>query len=606
MAYIGNQEAYPIVMDGLRKLEYRGYDSTGVAIMNGALHLFKSKGKVNQLADRLITKDTSGYLGIGHTRWATHGLPNDANAHPHTSEDGRLVMVHNGIIENYESLKIMLAEKGFTFKSETDSEVLVQYIRWNQITHNLTLEEALRLSLADIEGAYALAIFDTTAPEELFVSKQQAPLVVGLSTDGFYIGSDASAISEYIDNLFYLDDGNIARLYKDGAYKLTNLTGDQLIANVEAAPATDVSYELGSYDHYMQKEITEQPELLNKLIQKNIAGQRVQIDAILQNRQHFLNAKRIIIVACGTSWHAALIAEYMIEEICGIPVEVEYASEFRYRNPIIYKDDIIIGISQSGETADTLAAIELANDKGAFTYSLLNTPNSTIARISNAVTLLHIGKEIGVASTKAFTGQVTLLYMISLQVGDLRKTISIMDMVQQTQQVKAIPTYISSLVHEKTVYQNIVKTLANSNNALFLGRGINFPMALEGALKLKEISYIHAEGYPAAEMKHGPIALIDKDMPVIVIATAHDHSAKLISNIAEIKARGAKTIIIRSKALSIPDNLIDIDIVVPYLSEMLSPIISAIPLQLLAYYIADERNCDIDQPRNLAKSVTVE
>lgn len=606
MAYIGNQEAYPIIADGLGKLEYRGYDSAGVAIMNGSLHLFKQKGKVKNLTDQLVNQDTSGYLGIGHTRWATHGLPNDTNAHPHRSQDGRLVMVHNGIIENYGSLKSQLQKQHYTFQSETDSEVLVQWISWLMSNNNMSLAEALPIALREVEGSYAIAIFDTYNPSELLVAKNHVPLVVGLNNEGFYVSSDVGPLSDKVERMFYLEDNNIARLLKGGVYELSDIEGRSLVAKVEPIKEIDDAYDLGDYNHYMHKEIMEQPDLIQKVIQENSTGHTVTVPAIQEARQHFYHAQRIIIVACGTSWHAGLIAEYLIEHFARIPVEVEYASEFRYRDPIIRPTDIVIGISQSGETADTLAAMQLAKDKGAYTYSIINTPNSSIARLSDSVTYLNIGREIGVASTKAFTAQVAVLHMVALQIAEIKKTVSILDLLQQMKELQSLPEKIGQVLLKSQVIESVATEIAGAENTLFLGRGINFPTALEGALKLKEISYIHAEGYPAAELKHGPIALIDDEMPVVVLATSHRLLSKVVSNIAEIKARGAKTIVVRAHDIDIPQELMDAEIIVPEICEALAPLIAVIPLQLLSYFIAAHRGCEIDQPRNLAKSVTVE
>lgn len=608
MGYIGPRDGYPMVIDGLKKLEYRGYDSAGVAIMNGSLSLYKKQGKVEQLEQFVHSQKKNGNVALGHTRWATHGVPNDENAHPHTSQSGRLVMVHNGIIENYVVLKSLLQSKGFQFKSDTDSEVLVQYIEWYQQTYKLDVREAVRRALEDIVGTYAIVVLDTQQPEKVVLAKQDNPLVFGIADGEFYIASDANPIATYTQQVVFLEDGQQAELYDDGHYVLYDLDGMSTHAEIAQVPKSTDTYELGDYDAYMLKEIFQQPSTVAATMKNRVdtITNEVCIDALTDHKRIFKNAGRIIILGCGTSWHAGLIGEYLVESLAGVSVEVEYASEFRYRSPIVNENDVVIAISQSGETADTLAALKLANEKGAFTYSLVNTEGSTIARVSDAVSYLRVGVEIGVASTKAFTAQVTLLTMIALQIARIKGTIKLDMYADVVAQLSSLPDLVHKTLACNGLMELIARELGQKDNALFLGRGVNFPVALEGALKLKEISYIHAEGYPAAEMKHGPIALIDSEMPVFVVATNSSIMSKLVSNVQEIKSREGKVVIIIEEGQHIPVGLADYTVQLPAVSEVFSPILSSIPLQLFSYHAAKLRGCNVDQPRNLAKSVTVE
>jgi len=608
MGYIGNKDGYPVVIDGLKKLEYRGYDSAGVAIMNGSLSLYKKQGKVNQLEAFVSNQKTDGNIALGHTRWATHGEPNDINAHPHTSGSGRLVMVHNGIIENYDSLKCFLTEEGFHFQSDTDSEVLVQYIEWYQKKYNLKLTEAIRRALCDIEGSFAIMVLDTESPDRVVVAKKDNPLVFGLCEDEFYVASDAGPISTYTQEVIYLKDGEIAELRLDGSFEIIDLDNNTIEPELTIVKASSENYDLEGYDSYMLKEIFNQPASISACLEGRIdhITNEITIPEIDNHKRIFTSAQRIIIVGCGTSWHAGLIGEYMIESLAHLNVEVEYASEFRYRNPIINENDIVIAISQSGETADTLAALKLANEKGAFTYSLVNTFGSTIARNSDVVSYLNVGVEIGVASTKAFTAQVCLLMMIALKIAKIKGTIKHNDYKALIPQISQIPTLVKETLQTNEMMKYVAKSHFEKDHALFLGRGINFPVALEGALKLKEISYIHAEGYPAAEMKHGPIALIDENMPVFVIATNNCALSKMISNVQEIKSRKGQVIFIKEKDQQAPEGLVDYMINIPSSHDIISPILASIALQLFSYHAAKMRGCNIDQPRNLAKSVTVE
>lgn len=608
MGYIGQNDGYPVVIDGLKKLEYRGYDSAGVAIMNGSLSLYKKQGKVKQLEAFTQGKKTNGNIALGHTRWATHGEPSDDNAHPHTSQTGRLVMVHNGIIENYDSLKSFLHTVGYSFQSETDSEVLVQYIEWYQQTYSLVLAEAVRRALGDVEGSYAIMVLDTYRPDRVIIAKQDNPLVFGQANGAFYIASDASPISTYTQEVIYLNDGEMAELTDTGDFQIYDMHNNTLEPEVTVVASADNNYDLDGFDSYMLKEIFEQPNSVRACI-----GDRLDLDAteitipeIDEHKRIFTKANRIIILGCGTSWHAGLIGEYLIEAIAHTNVEVEYASEFRYKTPIINENDVVIAISQSGETADTLAALKLANEKGAFTYSLVNTPGSTIARTSDIVSYLNVGVEIGVASTKAFTAQVTLLMMIALKIGRLKGTIEVDKYKALVPQIAELPALITETLRSNEAMHQVALSHFDKDHALFLGRGVNFPVALEGALKLKEISYIHAEGYPAAEMKHGPIALIDEHMPVFVVATNSSAMQKTISNVQEIKSRKGQIIVIKEEGQTLPEGLADFAIDIPQTDEILSPILASIPLQLFSYHAAKMRGCNIDQPRNLAKSVTVE
>ena len=608
MGYIGKRDGYPIVIDGLKKLEYRGYDSAGVAIMNGTLSLYKKEGKVDQLEQYVHTKKANGNIALGHTRWATHGIPNDANAHPHRSESGRIVMVHNGIIENYAALKSFLLNKGFSFQSDTDSEVLVQYIEWYQSTYQLKIGEAVRRALGDVEGSYAIVVLDTLNPESLIAAKQDNSLVLGLNEDEIYIASDANPISTYTQKVIFLQDGECAELFDDGTYHIYDLENENVMPEITTVKCSNENYSLEDYDSYMLKEIFQQPQSVEACISPRIdvLQNEILIPEIDNHKRIFSQAGKIIIVGCGTSWHAGLIGEYLIESLADISVEVEYASEFRYRSPIIKENDIVIAISQSGETADTLAALKLANEKGAFTYALVNTEGSSIASHSDVVSYLNVGVEIGVASTKAFTAQVSLLAMIALKIARIKGAIKYTDYKSIIPQLSELPNLIAKTLESNDKMLEVASCHYEKDHALFLGRGLNFPVALEGALKLKEISYIHAEGYPAAEMKHGPIALVDENMPVFVIATNSVALSKMVSNVQEIKSRKGQVIVFKEEGQKFPEEIADYLINIPKTHELLSPILSSVPLQLFAYHAAKLRGCNVDQPRNLAKSVTVE
>ncbi len=608
MAYIGKEQAYPIVIDGLKKLEYRGYDSTGVAIMNGSLSVYKKKGKVSDLQSYIGIQKKNGYVAMGHTRWATHGIANDVNAHPHLSKDQRLVMVHNGIIENHNQLKSHLSSQGYHFVSDTDSEVLLQHIEWYRATFSICLLEAVRRALGDVQGSYALVIMDTYDPENIVVAKKDTPLAIGLCTSGFYCASDASAIPCNIEDIMFLEDGNIGLLNLHGSRTIINLDNEEISIELSKLNRDDEVYDKGAYDTYMLKEIFSQPETIRRCIEgrNTLAIDGLYLQELSEHLQRLSDINRVIITGCGTSWHAGLIGEYMIEDIARISVEVEYASEFRYRNPIITDKDLVIAISQSGETADTLAALQLAKEKGALTYSIVNRRNSSIGRLSNIESNIRTGIEIGVASTKAFTGQVTFLALLALQLAQLNGTRKNNEISEMLDELSLMPSFVQEALNCQAVCDQVGRYLSRYDHALFLGRGINFPTALEGALKLKEISYIHAEGYPAAEMKHGPIALIDENMPIVVVATNDSCHDKLISNIQETRSRKGKIILIASQGQNIDPKLYDFIIELPEVADFLSPIQSVIPLQLISYYAAKYRDCNIDQPRNLAKSVTVE
>ncbi|NTW24690.1 MAG: glutamine--fructose-6-phosphate transaminase (isomerizing) [Lentimicrobium sp.] len=608
VAYIGPRQASPILLKGLHRLEYRGYDSAGIAILNSELKLYKSKGKVSELEELLKGKDISGTIGIAHTRWATHGEPNDVNAHPHFSYSKNLAIIHNGIIENYSPLKSELIKRGYTFESETDTEVLIHLIEDIQLNEQVPLPEAVQIALNQVVGAYAIVIIDKHDPDTLIVARKGSPLVVGIGDGEFFVASDATPIVEYTREVVYLNDEEIAIISRNDELKI------KTIANIEKTPYVQTleinlsALEKEGFEHFMLKEIYEQPRSIRDSMRGRLNAQSgiVSLGGIIEYQQKLINAKRIIIVACGTSWHAGLVGEYLIEELARIPVEVEYASEFRYRNPVIYEDDVVIAISQSGETADTLAAIELAKSKGATIIGICNVVGSSIARATHAGSYTHAGPEIGVASTKAFTAQVTLLTLMALMIADRKGTISKSRYHQIINELDAIPAKVEKtlLVDDKIV--EIARIFKDSRNALYLGRGYNFPVAMEGALKLKEISYIHAEGYPAAEMKHGPIALIDADMPVVVVATNKGTYDKVVSNIQEVKARKGTIIAIVTEGDETVKALADYIIEVPETEEMLVPLLATIPLQLLSYHIAVMRGCNVDQPRNLAKSVTVE
>ena len=610
VGYIGKQEAYPILIKGLRRLEYRGYDSAGVALINGNsdLNVYKAKGKVDNLTEYCSDKDVSGCIGIAHTRWATHGEPSARNAHPHYSQSHNLAIIHNGIIENYADIKAKLIEKGVEFKSDTDTEVLVQLVEYIMVKKNLTLLEAVQVALFQVIGAYAIAIVDKRDPSQIIAARKQSPLVVGIGQDEFFLGSDASPIIEYTDKVVYLEDGMIAVIRLGEELKVMSILGEEQELKVKKVDIDLGQIEKGGYDHFMLKEIFEQPECLTNCMRGriNVDANHVTLSALIDYRRQLLDAKRIVIVACGTSWHAGLIGKQLIESFCRIPCEVEYASEFRYRNPVVTSDDVVIAISQSGETADTLAAIQLAKEKGAFIYGICNAIGSSIPRATDTGTYIHVGPEIGVASTKAFTGQVTVLTMFALALGEAKGTINRDEYLNVVKELNNIPETIKEVLKTNEKVRDLARTFTYAHNFLYLGRGYSFPVALEGALKLKEISYIHAEGYPAAEMKHGPIALIDSDMPVVVIATHNAMYEKVLSNIQEIKARQGRVIALVSKGDDTISRIADEVIELPDVMECLEPLIATIPLQLLAYHVAVCKGKNVDQPRNLAKSVTVE
>lgn len=608
VAYIGPRQASPILLKGLHRLEYRGYDSAGIAILNSELKLFKSKGKVSELEELIKGKDLSGTVGIAHTRWATHGEPNDVNAHPHFSYSRNLAIIHNGIIENYAPLKQELLKRGYTFQSETDTEVLIHLIEDIQLNEHVALDKAVQIALNQVVGAYAIVIIDKNDPDTLIVARKGSPLVVGIGEKEFFVASDATPIVEYTREVVYLNDEEIAVLRRNDELKIRTITNIEKTPYVQTLEINLSALEKEGFEHFMLKEIYEQPRSIRDSMRGrlNVTSGVVSLGGIIEYQQKLVSAKRIIIVACGTSWHAGIVGEYLLEELARIPVEVEYASEFRYRNPVIYEDDVVIAISQSGETADTLAAIELAKSKGATIIGICNVVGSSIARATHAGSYTHAGPEIGVASTKAFTAQVTLLTLMALMIADRKGTISKSRYHQIINELDAIPAKVEKtlLVNDKII--ELAKVFKNSRNALYLGRGYNFPVAMEGALKLKEISYIHAEGYPAAEMKHGPIALIDEEMPVVIIATNKGTYEKVVSNIQEVKARKGIIIAIVTEGDKTVKALADYTIEVPETEEMLVPLIATIPLQLLSYHIAVMRGCNVDQPRNLAKSVTVE
>jgi glutamine---fructose-6-phosphate transaminase (isomerizing) len=608
VAYIGTREAYPILIKGLKRLEYRGYDSAGVALHNGALNIYKTKGKVSDLEAVADSQNTHSHLGMGHTRWATHGEPNDVNSHPHLSQDGNLAIIHNGIIENYATLKEALTASGHTFKSDTDTEVLIHLIEEIQKNTQTSLDEAVRLALNEVVGAYAIVVMSRTEPTKLIGARKGSPLVVGIGTDGeYFMASDASPIIEYTKDVTYLEDGEIAYI-NDG--KLSIKTIDNVVKTpfIQKLEMTLEAIEKGGYTHFMLKEIHEQPKsILDSLRGRyDPATGNFAMRSLKEYDHKIKNLRRIVIVACGTSWHAGLVAEYLFEDIARIPVEVEYASEFRYRNPVINEDDLVIAISQSGETADTLAAIELAKEKGATIFGLCNVVGSSIPRASHAGAYTHAGPEIGVASTKAFTAQVSVLLLWAMGFADLRGKKSKSELRHIMEELEAIPAKVERTLKCEEQIKLLAKQYKDVRNVLYLGRGYGFPVALEGALKLKEISYIHAEGYPAAEMKHGPIALIDEEMPVVVIATQNAQYEKVISNIQEVKARKGKVIAIVTEGDTKVHKMADHVIEVPATLDFMEPMVSTVPLQLLSYYIAVERGCNVDQPRNLAKSVTVE
>ncbi|WP_311560886.1 glutamine--fructose-6-phosphate transaminase (isomerizing) [Prevotella bivia] len=611
VGYLGTQrEAYPILIKGLKRLEYRGYDSAGVALINesNTLSVFKAKGKVSDLENFCSEKDITGSIGIAHTRWATHGEPSSMNAHPHYSQSNNLAIIHNGIIENYAEIKHNLQDKGVKFRSETDTEVLVQLIEYIQIKKDLDLLTAVQVALHQVIGAYAIAILDKRHPDTIIAARKQSPLVVGIGENEFFLGSDASPIIEYTDQVVYLDDENIAIMKLGEPLKVVSVLNERLSPEIKTVDIELGQIEKGGYPHFMLKEIFEQPSCLTNCMRGrvNIEHTNVTLSALIDYREQLLNAKRIIIVACGTSWHAGLIGKQTIETFCRVPVDVEYASEFRYRNPVVSKDDVVIAISQSGETADTLAAVELAKSKGAFIYGICNAIGSSIARATDTGTYIHVGPEIGVASTKAFTGQVTVLTMFALAFGHMKGSLKRDEYVKIVEALSDIPSKIEEVLKVNDQVADLARIFTYARNFLYLGRGFTYPVALEGALKLKEISYIHAEGYPAAEMKHGPIALIDSDMPVVTIATHNVMYEKVRSNIQEIKARQGYVIALVSKGDTTVSKIADAIIELPDTLECLEPLVATIPLQLLAYHIAVCKGKDVDQPRNLAKSVTVE
>jgi len=611
VGYIGYREAYPIVIKGLKRLEYRGYDSAGVMLYDGTdLKLSKTKGKVSDLEERASKEiTTNGTIGMGHTRWATHGVPNDVNSHPHLSNSGELAIIHNGIIENYAPLKEELIKRGYVFHSDTDSEVLVNLIEEIQKKEKLKLGKAIQIALNQVVGAYAIAVFDKKNPDEIVVARLGSPLAIGIGEGEYFIASDASPFIEYTSNAVYLEDGEMANIRLHKPMKVRKIKDDSLVdPYIQELQMNLEQIEKGGYDHFMLKEIYEQPNVIKDTYRGRLYANEgiIKMAGVEDNLGKFLNAERIIIIACGTSWHAGLVAEYIFEEFARIPVEVEYASEFRYRNPIIKSTDVVIAISQSGETADTMAAIKLAKEHGAFVFGVCNVVGSSISRESHAGAYTHAGPEIGVASTKAFTTQITVLTMIALRLAKAKGTLSNSDFHTYLQELEIIPEKVREALETNDRAKEIAATFKDAPNCLYLGRGYNFPVALEGALKLKEISYIHAEGYPAAEMKHGPIALIDEQMPVVVIAPKQGHYDKIVSNIQEIKSRSGRIIAIVTKGDTQVRELADYVIEIPETSDALSPLITTIPLQLLSYHIAVMRGCNVDQPRNLAKSVTVE
>jgi len=611
--YIGFRDAYPIIINGLQRLEYRGYDSAGIVLYDGkGIQLSKTKGKVSDLLER-VEKEISikGNLGIGHTRWATHGIPNDVNSHPHTSQSGNLVIVHNGIIENYDTIKKELTNRGYTFNSDTDTEVLINLIEEVKSTNNVKLGKAVQIALNEVVGAYAIAVFDIEKPDEIVVAKLGSPIAIGIGKDNseFFIASDASPFLEYTKDAIYLEDEEMAIIKVGRDIEIRKIHDDSIVdADIQELQMNLEQIEKGGYEHFMLKEIHEQPRAIIDTFRGRLLREEaiIKMAGVEDNMKRFLNAERIIIVACGTSWHAGLVAEYIFEEFVRIPVEVEYASEFRYRNPIITEKDIVIAISQSGETADTLAAIKLAKSKGAFVFGVCNVVGSSIARETDAGAYTHAGPEIGVASTKAFTTQITVLTLIALRLARAKGTMSSSNFRMYLHEMELIPSKVEKLLEIDSKVEEIARKYLLSTNFLYLGRGFNFPVALEGALKLKEISYIHAEGYPAAEMKHGPIALIDDRMPIVVIATNKGHYDKVVSNIQEIKSRQGKIIAIVTEGDTVVKEIADHVIEIPDTEEALTPLLTTIPLQLLSYYIAVMRGCNVDQPRNLAKSVTVE
>src|SRR6185503_2472492 len=607
VGYTGPREAYPIIIKGLQRLEYRGYDSTGVALLNGGLNVYKKKGKVAELAETLVGENLHAHIGIGHTRWATHGEPSDRNAHPHTSASGKLAMIHNGIIENYAQLKNELINKGYTFKSDTDTEVLLNFIEEIRKNNKCNLEEAIRVALKRVTGAYVILLIDEDDPETIIAARKGSPLVIGIGKGEHFLGSDASPMLEYTKEVVYVNDYELA-IVKPNELILKNLGNEKITPYVQKLDIELAAIEKGGYDHFMLKEIFEQPQTIYDCLRGRLdaAAGTITMSGIQEYAEQLIHAKRIVVIACGTSWHAGLVAEYIIEELCRINVEVEYASEFRYRNPVISRGDVIIAVSQSGETADTLVAIETAKAKGAIILGVVNVVGSSIARLSHGSAYTHAGPEIGVASTKAFTGQLAVLTMIALKIAYIKGTISNDRYMHLLNELQEIPEKIAWILKNADKIKALAEKYKDARDFLYLGRGYNFPVALEGALKLKEISYIHAEGYPAAEMKHGPIALVEDTLPVVFIATRDAYHDKIVSNMQEIKARKGKVISVISEGDSFSQSLSDDVMIVPEADEIVAPMLSVVPLQLLAYYIGIAKGLDVDKPRNLAKSVTVE
>ena len=610
VGYIGERQACPVLLKGLKRLEYRGYDSAGVAMVgeNGSLNVYKCKGKIDELEHFLMDKDTAGTIGIAHTRWATHGEPNDTNAHPHYSSDGRIAMIHNGIIENYRVLKDALKAAGVTFKSETDSEVLVNLIEYVRGTEGCSLEEAVRLALKKVVGAYAIAIIEKGDKDKIIAARQSSPMAIGVGKGEYFISSDASSIVEYTHDIVYVEDGEIAVIEREKPLQLITLENQEADVKVTTLDISISDLEKGGYPTFMLKEINEQPRTIVDCIRGRVNAEsgHVILSGVRDNIDRWLGARRVIFVACGTSWHASLIGKQLFENICRIPAEVEYASEFRYRNPVLFPDDVVIAVSQSGETADTLAAITLARKAGAFVYGICNVIGSSIARATDSGTYVHVGPEIGVASTKAFTGQVTVMAMMALTIAERKGTVTPEYYAEVSRGLLTLPEKLKEVLELSGQVADLAKIFTYAHNFIYLGRGYNYPTALEGALKLKEISYIHAEGYPAAEMKHGPIALIDAEMPTVAIVTPDVTYEKTLSNIEEVKARGGKVIAVMAKGDETVLKIADYVIEVPATTDCLMPIIVSVPLQLLAYYIAVYKGRNVDQPRNLAKSVTVE
>jgi glucosamine--fructose-6-phosphate aminotransferase (isomerizing) len=611
VGYIGEKNAFPIIIKGLQRLEYRGYDSAGVALQqdNDELTVFKKKGKVQDLLDFVGDADTSGSSGIGHTRWATHGPPNDVNAHPHTARLGRLSIIHNGIIENYEALRKSLEASGHAFVSDTDTEVLIHLIEEVQNRTDSTICEAIQIALREVEGAYAIVVMDASMPDLLVAARKSSPLVIGVGAENeYFVASDATPIVEYTQNVIYLDDEEVAVMHREEGLIIRNLDNVTITPEVHELELQIEAIEKGGFDHFMLKEIFEQPNSIHDSFRGRMSIQRneIKLSGIDQHWKRWEGAQRILIIACGTSWHAGLVAEYLFEDFARIPVEVEYASEFRYRNPIIRSDDVVIAISQSGETADTLAAIRLAKEQGAHVFGICNVVGSSIARETDSGAYTHAGPEIGVASTKAFTAQLTVLTLIAMHVGQRNGNLSSKRFSRLLVELNSIPEKVEQLLKQDATIKEIAVKFQHNENALYLGRGVNFPVALEGALKLKEISYIHAEGYPSAEMKHGPIALIDEEMPVFFVATADDVYEKVVSNVQEVKARGGRLVALVTSGNSDLKSLAEFVIEIPKCDQALAPLLTTIPLQLLSYHIAVLRECNVDQPRNLAKSVTVE